>query len=466
MNAFFNGLDGRLRLSGMVADSIMMGIVNSAMEDAYKRSCTKEGDIARLIHKSRFCELAIMQLEWCLKYVQDEMNNESADHIDDREKLLCDLLETRNRIHYRLEETKIAIDDKDIEIARRKESEMKLRLTLDLKGEEVKSLHNTLGLNERVRNDNANASKIYGHVFDELECYVDKQLLKIRNKLEFGKQILSDQMYNMTTDHTDQNKHNEGFKPLHELHDIAQLMLDFDEMVTTIDAVNEEVRSSFETIASSISQFKMTTEEQCWSWNMERDVTNLMIGRFIGDIQSKYIFKSHEEMETNLVSQEKMDNSPESYEKSVKLEEDKDDMEIKAKRCERACVEQNDLECMINPIGSLSEMVVNFGLQTCEKISTNITRLDDLKQLLNPISEHVNRIKKNELLYHKAFTRRCLNLQIAEEEVDLLGDQVDQLHGVLSKVYIALDSYSLVFQHYPEIIEVIRLIQREIREEV
>lgn len=408
MNAFFNGLDGRLRLSGMVADSIMMGIVNSAMEDAYKRSCTKEGDIARLIHKSRFCELAIMQLEWCLKYIQDEMNNESVDNIDDHKKLLCDLLETRNRIHYRLEETKIAIDDKDIEIARRKESEMKLRLALDLKGEEVKSLHNTLGL-ERVRNDNANVSKLYGHVFDELECYVDKQLLKIRSKLEFGRQILSNQMHNMTTD-TDQNKHNDGLKPLHELHDIAQLMLDFDEMVTAIDALKEEVQSSFETIASSISQFKMTIEEQCWSWNMERDVTNFMIGRFLGDIQSKYILKSLEEIETNLVPQKQKDNSPESYEKSAKLEEDKDDIKIKAKRGEMACnklincgidevfdhsfnskvtklnscelrgidikesVEQNDLECMLKLIESLSEMVVNFGLQTCEKISTNITR--------------------------------------------------------------------------------------------
>ncbi|XP_074563648.1 uncharacterized protein LOC141820258 [Curcuma longa] len=436
MNAFFNGLDGRLRLSGMVADSIMMGIVNSAMEDAYKRSCTKEGDIARLIHKSRFCELAIMQLEWCLKYVQDEMNKDEAVVVDNSEKLLLsDLLETRNRIHYRLEETKLAIDDKDIELARRKESEMKLRLALDLKGEEVRSLHNTLGLERSVIGNDDDRLVV---VFDELECYVDKQLLKIRSKLEFGKQILSTQMH----DNTDQNKHN---KPLHELHDIAQLMLDCDEMITTIDAVKEEVRSSFETIASSISQFRMTTEEQCWSWNMERDMTNLMIGRFLGEIQSKFILKSHElEIETDLVSQKQKDKSPESYENSAKLEEDQDDMKIKES------VEQNDLDCMLNPIESLSEMVANFGLQTREKICTNITRLDDLKQQLNPISEHVNQIKKNELLYRKAFTRRCLNLQIAEEEVDLLGDQVDQLHGVLSKVYIALDSYSLVFQHYPE----------------
>lgn len=43
--------------------------------------------------------------------------------------------------------------------------------------------------------------------------------------------------------------------------------------------------------------------------------------------------------------------------------------------------------------------------------------MDDLKHQLNPISEQVNQIKKNELLYRKAFTRRCLNLQIAEEEV-------------------------------------------------
>lgn len=34
-------------------------------------------------------------------------------------------------------------------------------------------------------------------------------------------------------------------------------------------------------------------------------------------------------------------------------------------------------------------------------------------------------------------------------QVDLLGDEVDTLLGLLEKIYIALDHYSSVLQHYP-----------------
>lgn len=34
-------------------------------------------------------------------------------------------------------------------------------------------------------------------------------------------------------------------------------------------------------------------------------------------------------------------------------------------------------------------------------------------------------------------------------QVDLLGDEVDTLLGLLEKIYIALDHYSPILQHYP-----------------
>lgn len=34
-------------------------------------------------------------------------------------------------------------------------------------------------------------------------------------------------------------------------------------------------------------------------------------------------------------------------------------------------------------------------------------------------------------------------------QVDLLGDEVDTLLSLLEKIYIALDHYSPVLQHYP-----------------
>lgn len=44
-------------------------------------------------------------------------------------------------------------------------------------------------------------------------------------------------------------------------------------------------------------------------------------------------------------------------------------------------------------------------------------RLEDLNWQLDPLVEQVNSIKGKELLYRKAFTRRCYDLQTAEAEV-------------------------------------------------
>ncbi|CAL9155601.1 unnamed protein product [Musa hybrid cultivar] len=844
MDAFFHGLDCRLRVSGMVADSIMMGIVNSAMEDAYKKSCTEDGDLDRLIEKSRFCELAIMQLEWCLKYLQEEMDNATVDNACDREKLFCDLLETRDRIDNRLDETKLAIAEKDVELARRKESEIKLRLALELKGEEVRSLHHTLGADRRVKNDacdgfacrdDVNEAESDGHVFDELECSMGKQLRKIRGKLEHGRQALTNVMLYMRSSprvgaanpNAGLDTDSGGLKALHELHDMAQLTLDFNDMVIDLDMLKEEVRSSFEMIVGSISVFKATTEEQRWAWNMEREIATVIIRSFVRDVRREWAanpdtnllsfidelealasqitvpltssidvmdpkaqcnplsivpdmdevekdasvagnssppkgdnlygvsqggaedhvggierndelidsafragelhnmndlseksppgnfvadltnyhdsirtqkIDSDREMITKVISRlegiikraksesfadihiprhtppdsetkheaTKIIQKPihshlkdlELHEEIRRLKEEKDEMETKAvimedvyrinykglmgrllsdffdvelevltredtfrivfgelikelmsmreahtseqllreeiryiilsevikgilcannatkdtefsgkpeqgkdslltnpttemgsdyvldsgirknsgddsngldveesdafrsasnletspqgaitgtmqqgeptlsyasitdennivhgsgastgiqkqNKSEFSCMSAgivekhwDDFHFMIMPVEQIIQMVNDFGLLTCEKISINISRLDNLIHQLNPISEQVNVIKRNELLYRKAFANRCYNLQTAEAEVDLLGDELDLLFGLLEKIYIALDHYSPVLQHYSGITEVLRMIRREIYGEV
>ncbi|KAG5622036.1 hypothetical protein H5410_007254 [Solanum commersonii] len=47
-------------------------------------------------------------------------------------------------------------------------------------------------------------------------------------------------------------------------------------------------------------------------------------------------------------------------------------------------------------------------------------------------------------------------------QVDLLGDEVDTLLSLVEKIYIALDHYSPVLQHYPGIMEILKLIKREL----
>ncbi|XP_017697479.2 uncharacterized protein LOC103704009 [Phoenix dactylifera] len=302
MDAFFNGLDCRLRVSGMVADSIMMGIVNSAMENAYNKSLSKEGDLERLNEKSRFCELAIMQLEWCLKYLQDEIHGNIIEGTREREQLLSDLLTTRDRIHYRLEETEFAIAEKDKELTRSKESESKLRSALEMKGEEVSSLHTALGL-ERVKTEKASGfvqfdaismEKNEDHVFGELKGSLHRQLQKIRGKLEDGREILTNLMQKKRRNSSDVDKltfnfefgvNGGGMKSLHELYDIAQLKLDFKEIVVDVGILTEKIESSFEMMGRSVSLLKAALDEQQWVSDVEKETSNFFIKSYLQETQ-------------------------------------------------------------------------------------------------------------------------------------------------------------------------------------
>ncbi|XP_073102330.1 uncharacterized protein [Elaeis guineensis] len=300
MDAFFDGLDCRLRVSGMVADSIMMGIVNSAMENAYKKSLSKEGNLERLNEKSRFCELAIMQLEWCLKYLQDEIHGNIIEGTCEREQLLSDLLKTRDRIHHRLEETEFAIEEKDKELTRRKENESKLRLALEMKGEEVSSLHTALGL-ERVKSKKASGfvqfdaicmEKNENHVFGELKGSLHRQLQKIRGKLEDGREILTNLMQKNRRNSSDVDKltfnfgvNGGGMKSLHELYDIAQLKLDFKEIVVDVGILTEKIESSFEIMGRSVSLLKAALDEQQWVSDVEKDTSNVFIKSYLQETQ-------------------------------------------------------------------------------------------------------------------------------------------------------------------------------------
>ncbi|KAF8392088.1 hypothetical protein HHK36_022429 [Tetracentron sinense] len=108
----------------------------------------------------------------------------------------------------------------------------------------------------------------------------------------------------------------------------------------------------------------------------------------------------------------------------------------------------NSFNPMVTTLREFPELLVDFECMVHEKIGWNIWRLDEVKYQLDPLVELVASLRKKELLYREAFMRRCYNLQKAEAEVDLLGDQVEALLGLLEKIYITLNHYSPVLQHY------------------
>ncbi|XP_020673795.1 WPP domain-associated protein [Dendrobium catenatum] len=86
-------------------------------------------------------------------------------------------------------------------------------------------------------------------------------------------------------------------------------------------------------------------------------------------------------------------------------------------------------------------------------------------KVLSCISDKLLQRAKKFLLYKEVFERRCEDLHKAETEVDLLGDEVDQLISLLGKIYLALEHYSSVLQYYPGVMETLNLIRREIKGE-
>lgn len=107
-------------------------------------------------------------------------------------------------------------------------------------------------------------------------------------------------------------------------------------------------------------------------------------------------------------------------------------------------------------------VAAEFESRVVEAIGKNSLRLKQLKSQVSPLIQTGNSLKKMELVYNQKLEKRYSDLQKAEAEVDLLGDEVDALLSLLEKIYIALYHYSPVLQHYPGIMEILKLVQREL----
>ncbi|XP_039772034.1 uncharacterized protein LOC120640245 [Panicum virgatum] len=670
MDAFFSGLDSRLRVSVKAADSIMVGLVNAAMEDAYRKSLWKDGDLDRLFHKLRFAELAIMQLEWCLRFVRGEME---AD--DGQEQLLDDLLETRDQIQARLVEAELAVAEADGDYMRcRKRAEL-----APARGRETPPAAGPQGAEEEC-----------GRAFGELRVSVIRKMSRMRARLEDASSTLAALMEKVSGEASpmarlqEAGHEGEGVKGLSGFYGMAQLLMEFQEMVLDAGVVRDSVASSFDAMERSVSALGAAMDEQQWLMDAEREMYRAVVEGFVREINvgsdrssspgegsqgsrpptlhhdsdatenSLEEFQSSEDEtrqlqsarheksdsrqqsfhsvehcihreEAERLAEEKIDSEVRSELQCVlytavfrdlvsnlavqaydvqKLKEEKDEMDIASKlQCEiygsmfkdslnklaELAVDSADhfiktlikdevhavfLAKTLNAWKSTTEMVhserhikeemmrnnvttedeapdsdqhvvpvkreilsfgankdrrnskggeqqaemstvrddvsysvknnvkdgleyqrkpqrgeidigfsgtpestikemfirstkfqamsMDFEAVTCGKLGTAVLRLRDLDNQLANLVEQVSSLKKSELIYRTAFARRCCDLQTAEAEVDLLGDEVELLLGLLSKTYKALDHYSPILQHYIGIRETLSLLGKEL----
>ncbi|KAI0503515.1 hypothetical protein KFK09_014449 [Dendrobium nobile] len=127
--------------------------------------------------------------------------------------------------------------------------------------------------------------------------------------------------------------------------------------------------------------------------------------------------------------------------------------------------EVKQVELMASSWRTLSEVSLDFESKLAETVKRNESRLRALSNQCSSLKQQVNLLLKKGFWYKRMFEIRNSNLQTAEAEVDLLGDEVDALLSVLGKVYVALDHYSPVLQHYPGVMEILKLVQRELQGE-
>lgn len=128
--------------------------------------------------------------------------------------------------------------------------------------------------------------------------------------------------------------------------------------------------------------------------------------------------------------------------------------------------QEKQMAMIISSMSKFSNAIVDSESRLVEHIRTNESRLGLMKHQCVHLVQQGNLLKSKELWYKQRLERQCSDLQKAEREVDLLGDDVDALLSLLRKIHLALDHYSPILQHYPGVVEVLKLIKKGIKGKV
>ncbi|KAK1369082.1 WPP domain-associated protein [Heracleum sosnowskyi] len=129
---------------------------------------------------------------------------------------------------------------------------------------------------------------------------------------------------------------------------------------------------------------------------------------------------------------------------------------------EKEKAQREQMQALILFADGMSKQFTQWEHRVAKDINLYYSRLVYSKSQLDSLVEKASVLTKAGLQYKQKLEKRCSDLRTAEAEVDLLGDEVEELLGLLEKIYIALDHYSPVLQHYPGIIEILKVVRREL----
>ncbi|KAI5572158.1 hypothetical protein POPTR_011G164400v4 [Populus trichocarpa] len=126
---------------------------------------------------------------------------------------------------------------------------------------------------------------------------------------------------------------------------------------------------------------------------------------------------------------------------------------------------REQLDSIVVLVNGLSRAVTDFESRATKEIKRSSLRLENLSSQSGSLIQKAGILTRMGFLHKQKLESRCSDLQKAEAEVDLLGDEVENLLSLLEKIYIALDHYSPILKHYSGITEILKLVRRELNGE-
>uniref|UniRef100_A0A0D9XB40 WPP domain-associated protein n=1 Tax=Leersia perrieri TaxID=77586 RepID=A0A0D9XB40_9ORYZ len=120
------------------------------------------------------------------------------------------------------------------------------------------------------------------------------------------------------------------------------------------------------------------------------------------------------------------------------------------------------MRCVLESMRDFEKFVTDQQATIANKVQHNESRFSLLKEQCKLLAKEGNTLRKKALRYKEISETRGSNLQKAELEVDLLGDEVEALTDLLAKIYIALDHYSPVLQYYTGVMEILNMIKKHL----
>ncbi|XP_044975591.1 WPP domain-associated protein-like isoform X2 [Hordeum vulgare subsp. vulgare] len=117
---------------------------------------------------------------------------------------------------------------------------------------------------------------------------------------------------------------------------------------------------------------------------------------------------------------------------------------------------------LVESMREFENLVTDQQAIIANKVQHSESRFCLLKDQCKHLMKEGNLLRRKALRYKEISETRGSNLQKAELEVDLLGDEVEALTDLLAKIYIALDHYSPVLQHYTGVMETLNMIKKHI----